>query len=455
MNKVNALALLAGLALAAPALADNVSRDEVRAMVAEMLADAETRSSLLQGGGAAGYDNGFFIGSPNGDFKLRFNAYTQFRYVANLRSDDDVARNFAPEIGTDGTPTGGVVDNTPVGAQDEFTNGFQLRKTAVILSGNVINPNLTYNFRFIQQRDTDWQNDDAWVQYNYGDGLTVRAGQFKLPFMAEELNPDTATIAAERGPVNSAFTGGRGQGISFGYTADQFKGYFMFSDGFNSRGTDFTNESEADLAFTARGEFLLSGTWNALRDYTSNTNDPMSAMIGAAAHWQRGSNLLPGASNADEDNFFAYTVDGQVEGGGFSLFGAFVGTDWDRVGNAENTSNFGATLQAAYRWDDAPEIFARWDGLFLDDGANNYLNANGDTVTGDDTVSFITAGFNNYYAGNAAKFTFDAIYSMNDTAGLTGGLVPGGGNPINSNLGLLGSTSSGEIAIRAQFQLSF
>ena len=44
MNKVNALALLAGLALAAPALADNVSRDEVRAMVAEMLADAETRA---------------------------------------------------------------------------------------------------------------------------------------------------------------------------------------------------------------------------------------------------------------------------------------------------------------------------------------------------------------------------------------------------------------------------
>ena len=44
------------------------STDEVRAVVADMLADAETRSSLLQSGGCVGYDEsaGFFILSSEG-----------------------------------------------------------------------------------------------------------------------------------------------------------------------------------------------------------------------------------------------------------------------------------------------------------------------------------------------------------------------------------------------------
>ena len=65
---INIKAMLGGLcagvlALGGTAAAEPWSEsDEVRAVVAEMLADAEGRSSLLQSGGTAGHDGGFFIG---------------------------------------------------------------------------------------------------------------------------------------------------------------------------------------------------------------------------------------------------------------------------------------------------------------------------------------------------------------------------------------------------------
>ena len=55
--------------------------DEIRAIVQDVLADADTRASLLQSGMTAGYDNGFVIGSPDGNFSLKINGYIQFRWV--------------------------------------------------------------------------------------------------------------------------------------------------------------------------------------------------------------------------------------------------------------------------------------------------------------------------------------------------------------------------------------
>ena len=64
-------AALASAALAPAALADasQPTADEVRAIVSEMLADAETRSSLQSSSGNAGHDGRFFLASPGGDFR--------------------------------------------------------------------------------------------------------------------------------------------------------------------------------------------------------------------------------------------------------------------------------------------------------------------------------------------------------------------------------------------------
>ena len=58
--------------------------DQIRATVAEMLADAETRTSLLSAGDA-GHDGGFFLAGDG--FKLSIGGNVQFRYMANFRDD--------------------------------------------------------------------------------------------------------------------------------------------------------------------------------------------------------------------------------------------------------------------------------------------------------------------------------------------------------------------------------
>ena len=68
-------------------------------MVQDVLADADTRASLLQNGAMAGYNGGFFIGSTDGDFSLKINGQVQSRYVHNNRDmppgDGDERRRAA------------------------------------------------------------------------------------------------------------------------------------------------------------------------------------------------------------------------------------------------------------------------------------------------------------------------------------------------------------------------
>src|SRR5262245_15113259 len=83
MNRAGLLIALAGtMGTGAPgARAQAVGgSDEVRAIVAEMLAEAEARSSSLAGA-SAGYDAGqFYMASDNGDFRLSISGFLQFRY---------------------------------------------------------------------------------------------------------------------------------------------------------------------------------------------------------------------------------------------------------------------------------------------------------------------------------------------------------------------------------------
>ena len=109
MTKVTTLMLAAGLAAAAPAFAQT-STDTVRAQVAEMMADAETRSSLLAAGDA-GHDGRFFIAGDG--FRLNIGGQIQFRYVLNFRDDENNG--------------------------DDFSNGFQTRRTKLDFNGEIRN----------------------------------------------------------------------------------------------------------------------------------------------------------------------------------------------------------------------------------------------------------------------------------------------------------------------------
>ncbi|MBY0308453.1 MAG: OprO/OprP family phosphate-selective porin, partial [Phycisphaerales bacterium] len=318
MTKI-ALMLLAGATVSTAALADNtaMSRDEVRGMVSEMLADAQTRSSLLQGGGMAGYDGGFVIGSADGNWKTRVNGLVQFRYIANFRDQDQI-------------PAGG----------DDLTTGFQLRKIRMTFSGNAVNPNLTYFVAFetnnsrqggataididgdpttpndnfnIPGGSGEWFVNDVWFAYNLGDGWKIRGGQYKVGWLKEELLSEKNTLAIERGVMNQAFSQGRSQGIGFVYESNDWKWMFDYTDGLNSANTDFDSPAEAEYSITARGEWKWAGDWRQLEDYTSKPGDANAGSVGFAGTWQR-----QGSEPAATNNFWGVTADVQWEGNGWS-----------------------------------------------------------------------------------------------------------------------------------------
>jgi phosphate-selective porin OprO/OprP len=430
MSQTKRFVLLAGAALSLggvnAALAQQAQdTDEVRAVVSEMLADAQNRSSLLAGGNG-GHDGNFYLADDAGNFRLNVSGQVQFRYLLNFR------------------------DETTNSDQDDFESGFQTRRTKIAFSGHVINPNWTYKVEGAFDRDGGSFNlEDAYVQYNFGNGFRAKWGQFKLPFLREELVSSRYQLAADRSVANEFFNQDRAQGIEIRYEQEAWRVAAAFSDGFATDNTDFNSGAEADWAATGRVEFKFAGDWKDFEDFTSKPGQQFSALVGAAVHYQQSRNTN---NPTDVDvNYLGYTFDVSLEGDSWNLYGAFMGshTEGRATGvDLPDADNFGVVVQGGYRFAQNTELFARYDAVFLDE----------DTVaSGEDSFNFLTVGLNQYYAGHAAKATIDLVYAFEDTTNLASSFqdpFSNGGFP-NTGVGLLGDGEDGEITVRFQFQLLF
>ncbi len=418
MRQTKSLVLLAGAALTLSGVhaAQPTGSDETRATVAEMLADAETRSSLLAGADA-GHDGKFFIAGEG--FRLNVSGQIQFRYLLNFR--DDTATD------------------------DGFEPGFQTRRTKLYFDGH-INENWMFRVNGAFEREGgSFVLEEAWAAYKWPSGLTVRWGQFKLPLLREELVSSSKQLAVERSLANEAFTQDRSQGFELEWKQEDWRIVGAFSDGIDSENTDFTaGEStgfkvngEADYAFTGRFEYKIDGEWKQFDDFTSKQASPFGALVGVAGHYQVSPNSsAPG--DVDRETF-EYTADLSLEGDGWNAYGAFIGRheEFKALGGDTDFDDFGAVIQGGIYVAPNTEIFARWDAIFVDE----------DRTTDDDNFHFITVGLNQYYAGHAAKGTVDLIWSLNETDELA--------TLSDTGVGLLGDTDDGEITIRFQFQLLF
>ena len=198
MQRTLAALSLSGLAvgISAPvATAQSTSPDEVRAIVSEMMADAQTRSSLLQSGGGAGHDGAFYLSDPSGDFRLNIKGLTQFRYTANL-SDG-------------GNPTNG---------SDDFTGGFSTQRTRLDFTGTIGDPGLIYRVHGqFASNGGQFTLLDAYVGYALDDNFTLIWGQLKAPLQREELVAPQYQLAADRSFAHNLFSAQRTQGIAVQY----------------------------------------------------------------------------------------------------------------------------------------------------------------------------------------------------------------------------------------------
>ncbi|MEM1423308.1 MAG: porin [Planctomycetota bacterium] len=446
MKKTMILSSLAGVAAsAAPVLA---SADEVRAIVAEMMADAQTRSSLLQSGGMAGYDNGFMISDASGNNTLKINGGLQFRYTASFLDDNNIT--------------------------DDYEGGFSNPRTQLWFSGNVGDKAIGYEIRGEFSDGTTggtFNLQNAFLTYSFDNGLQMKFGQFRPDFARERNVRGFHQLAADRSLTGELFGQTETQGIQLSWNNEDFRWSFSFSDGLRSRNVDFpagkgiglgfdpltgnlnaignTLGGEADLAFTGRVEFKFNGAWDQFDDFTSMPGSDYAGMVGVAGHYEYTDG--DSVAGADDLNYFSWTVDASVEGDGWNAFiagyGQHIEADSVLVNNILNNSgdvdvdNFGLIVQGGIFIPETDwELFARYDGLFADD----------DLTGGDDIFNTLTFGTNWYWSGHAAKFTFDIQYFINDAADFAG--VPGFGP--DTRVGFLSSGES-EFALRAQFQLLF
>ena len=141
--------------------------EEIRELVQDVLADADTRASLQGGGALAGYDGGFFIKSSDNKFKLKFNGQLQTRWAFNHRKGD--------------------------ASEETNAYGFEVRRFKMKFSGHIFDPSWTYKMTIVNTRNArdggsaSFYSEDAWLQKKFENGIYIKAGQFKAPYLREEL----------------------------------------------------------------------------------------------------------------------------------------------------------------------------------------------------------------------------------------------------------------------------
>lgn len=440
MNQTSKMLLLSGAAigLGGTALAadqqawSGVNADEVRAIVAEMLSDAQTRSSLLANGATAGYDKNFFLASADGNFRLNVSGIIQFRYIVNYRESG--ARNPLP----------------PAAVVDDISPGFQIRRTKLNFEGNIFDPNLFYRVRGDFQRNNgNFNLDYAYAGYKFENGFTATWGQFRVPFNNEELVGDQYQLAVERSLISSIFGEDYSQGVMLGWEGEYLRAAVSATNGFASRNQDF-NAHNADYALTGRLEWMFAGAWNDFKQFTSPQGSQFAGKVGGAVHWEE-SRDDPAIANRTQN--LRYTADASVKGDGWNLYGAFHGA---HTADEVNPSfdDFGFLAQGGIYITDKLEPFARYEFLYPDrDRTVNAVTGTG----GNRNLHVVTGGVNYYFYGQAAKFTFDTVWIINDSRfnDFTTGQAPGFVNPINTGTGLLTGTGRNQLAFRVQFQLLF
>lgn len=382
------------------------------------LADAAARFSL-QPEPRAGHDGRFFLASATGETRLEIGALLQYRFTLNRRDAS------APD--------------------EDLTAGFDFRRTKLFVGGDLPRDTSFYIQGAFPTGGGRCTLEFAQATHKLDERFSLTWGQFKLPFLHEELVSEKTLMAADRSIMHAVFTAGFQPGGMLCYTAESWSLSVAASDGIGSTNTAYYSPGEADWALTGRAQIRLGeAPWGAFVTFSSFPDDPAGALLGAAVHWQTAGDTgntrtFAGTPIADTD-VLAYTVDAAYEGGGWSLYGALVGRNTDSEG-MPGYDDFGAIAQGSLFVTDNDEVFARWDAVFPD----------GDRPVGDDFHT-LTVGATHYFfpGSHAAKLTADLQWYFEDQAGSSSLIgAPSSGSQI------LPDTEGDQLVLRLQMQLLF
>ncbi|MEM9064576.1 MAG: porin [Planctomycetota bacterium] len=418
MSRNKSIALIAGATVGLTAMSASAeSLDAQRAYNAELMADAETRSSLLQAGGV-GYseDRGFFIGDSNNS--LNFQGFSSFRYVANVGSE----QNFSG------------------GADGDGVNGFQNVQTQLTFSGNIINPDTHYRIQFDLTDGFEGfaQLEDAWIAYELENGITIAAGQFFVPVAHQEYRvAENRQLSGSRSVAieNFAFSGiKRTQGVFAQQQGENIEWIVGITDGAAASNSSFdTSAAEADFSITARLNYLFSGEWDDFSHASSFRGSEDAAYVGGAFHFQTGGETI---ATADQD-ITGFAVDGQYKSDGWQASAQFLFFNIDPATGSES-DQIAVVANASYFVSDNWEVT----------GEFSHLNLDSDTLR-EDTMNFLTFGGTYYFVPEsyAARGIIDVVIQLDETDGISA--------DATRATGVVNSSESGSVAIRGTVEFNY
>lgn len=387
---------------------------EMRALVADMLADADNRAGLLDANATAGWDNGFFVQSADGRFRLDVSGQIQARWIGSFRDD---------------------------GPGDDSLAGFETTRVRLGLGGHVGDPSWKW---FVWSGWTATGRSlllDAWIRKSFDGGWSLTAGQFKVPIWQEWLISEKRQQLVDRSLLTTRYSSLYGQGVKVSYAADDWRAHFVVCDGVRTWNTPWNTPTGTttgtlpyqlvnEYALTARAEARLGGTWAGAAEFQSWPGTERMTVLGGAVHYQHGAY----GTDDDEIELLQWTLDGSIKLDGANVYAAIIGTHVDD--GSTTRDEWGVLVQAGIFLDDDWELTARYEWGDLD-GAG----------TVDDTLSVLTVGVNRFWRRHALKLSADIGYGFEAVdPGWAGAVVgwqadaPGG---------------DGQVVIRSQVQLLF
>ncbi len=435
--------------------------EQVRNIVQDVLADADTRASLQGSGATAGYDNGFFIRSSDGNWSLKINGVFQERFnVGHQSGSSDPTTHTLPTGGTF-TLNGGSSQPIDGGYNTGF--GFETTRMALDFSGEIkkkvffdaridwspyngggfnneftnanfwsVTPGPGGTFRLdyagthrgggISNGPIEW----AYAGWKVAESTRIQIGRQKFDVMRGFIVKAEDQQAIERSMQTYYWdTSSITNGIKLIEEQEKARFNVMFGNGSTANGSNNSwSVNQHGWAVTGRGELLLGGTWDQFDRIGSTTADNPGVLAGIGAGYLRN-------ENQSRDNWIV-SGDLSYQANGWNAYGSVtagnndngVGTDLNNIVDAATgTSGFngfadndgtsvGFELGVGMKLNENTELYSRWQWLSPGIGASStLLSLDGDPSA---KINMLSIGANHWLAGPNVKLSIDWTWSFTD-----------------------------------------
>ena len=426
---------------------------QIRSVVEDVLADSESRASLRQDAMTAGWNDGFFLASPDGRFKLEVGGFVQPAFMwSNINQ----------------------LNNKPV---DQLVNRYGFGSggfNELIFKGHVFSPAIQFmiktNFVFnqaigIAQNDPNanlqgsdsgqLQLLDAWARINFNDNWSVRFGQYRLPYAREQLVVDQYQMAVSRSIVSRNYGLWYSQGMELQFQGDDTRWNLSVDNGATDNvlgenlkvvGSEPLNSpwsaQQSSYSVNSRIEWKPFGAWSDFDSFTSPVGEQAGLLLGVAFHTQVTQPLSSTDTDINQDSpsntWNSITTDAQWNFGGASIFisAYYNNINSEKFYTAKNlqpltiagglgsVNAYGFTFQPALYIDPKVEIFSRYEYAQWTSSDTSGLNQPSPpspesfkTFLNQGALSIMTVGLNWYLDGQDLKWTTDLGMTVGSEVG--------------------------------------